>query len=337
MTGSVLVTGGTGFIGSHVVVTLINSGFDVVILDNLSNSESAVIDGIEKITGIRPSLFVGDVGREEDLDLVFSSRPRFDAVLHFAGLKSVDESIVEPTRYYATNFIGTVNLCQFMLERDISQFIFSSSATVYGESANCPCKEDDPIALPSNPYGRSKFFVECFLQDVAAANPRLKIGVLRYFNPVGAHSSGLIGEKPLKRATNLVPMLLKVAKGERDVLEIFGNDYPSRDGSAVRDFIHVMDLAEGHLHALRALQGRTGIGIWNLGTGEGQTVMEIVSAFESASGIKIPLQVSPRRVGDAGLSWASTIKARHELNWTAKKSLVEMMQDVWRWSSSSSF
>jgi UDP-glucose 4-epimerase len=328
---TVLVTGGAGFIGSHTTLALLQAGQAVVVLDNLSNSSAQSLERVARISGRAPVFVQGDV-RDRALVQRLLREHRVGAVLHFAGLKAVGESASMPLTYYDNNVAGSLALCQAMDAAGVWRLVFSSSATVYGDPATVPIREDMPTG-PTNPYGRTKWMVEHLLGDLAAADPRWQIGVLRYFNPVGAHESGLIGEDPRGTPNNLLPYVAQVAVGRRAALSVFGNDYPTPDGTGVRDYIHVMDLAEGHLKALQALADRSGLHTWNLGTGQGYSVLEIVRAFQQASGRPVPYQVAPRRPGDAAASYADPSKAARELGWKARRGLTEMMEDTWRWQS----
>lgn len=328
----ILVTGGAGYIGSHTVLALLQARFQVCVLDNFSNSSAESLRRIEKIVGYAPELVHGDVRDGTLLRKLFSKR-RFHAVLHFAGLKSIGESVQHPLSYFDNNTTGTIQLCKAMVDAEVYRLIFSSSATVYGEPAQIPISETCPISNPTNPYGRSKLMVEEILQDLAKSDSRWRIALLRYFNPVGAHESGLIGEHPDGTPNNLLPYLTQVAVGKLSALRVFGNDYPTPDGTGVRDYVHVQDLADGHIKALGAIEKKVGIDIWNLGTGQGYSVLEIVRAFEKASGKIIPFNFVPRRKGDIAECWADPTKAFEELNWKAKRGLTEMMSDAWRWQS----
>ncbi len=329
---SILVTGGAGYIGSHAVLSLLQSGSDVVVLDNLSNSSAASIARVALIAGKAPLFVQGDIRDRALLDDVFCRR-RIAAVLHFAGLKAVGDSVREPLAYYANNVTGSVTLFQAMAAAGVYRLVFSSSATVYGESAQMPIREDFPTGMQTNPYGRSKLMVEEILRDLAASDPRWSIALLRYFNPIGAHPSGLIGEDPNGIPNNLLPYISQVAIGKLKELAIFGGDYPTPDGTGVRDYIHVADLASGHLKALQAMSHRSGVNVWNLGTGKGYSVLEILHAFENASGRTIPYRISSRRPGDIAECWADPAKAESELGWKAERSLADMMADTWRWQS----
>jgi UDP-glucose 4-epimerase len=327
-----LVTGGAGYIGSHTALALIQAGHDLVVLDNLCNSSVESLKRVEQLAGWAPVFVEGDIRDRVLLDGLFSEHS-IDAVLHFAGLKAVGESVAQPLRYYDNNIHGSQVLLQACADAGVFNFVFSSSATVYGEQAQMPISEACLVGQPMNPYGRSKLMVEDLLRDVAASDPRWRIGILRYFNPVGAHESGLIGEDPNGIPNNLLPYIANVAVGKLPELAVFGNDYPTPDGTGVRDYIHVMDLAEGHLCALDALNDRVGAHVWNLGTGKGHSVLEMIQAFEAASGKPIPYRISPRRPGDVATSFADPAKAQRELGWKAKRGLQEMVRDAWRWQS----
>ncbi|MDW7662840.1 MAG: UDP-glucose 4-epimerase GalE [Bacillota bacterium] len=327
---SILVTGGAGYIGSHATLCLLEAGYDVLVLDNLFNSSVESLRRVGKICGREPRFVRGDIRNRSLLDELFADNS-FEAVLHFAGLKAVGESVDAPLAYYENNVAGSVALCQAMAAAGVFSLVFSSSATVYGEPEFIPISEDCPTGTPTNPYGRSKLVVEQILQDLSKSDPRWSIGILRYFNPVGAHESGLIGEDPKGTPNNLVPYISQVAIGKRQALSVFGDDYPTRDGTGVRDYIHVVDLAIGHLQALRALDAAAGVNIWNLGTGKGYSVLEMVAAFESASGKPVPYTIVPRRPGDIAECWANPSKAETELGWRAEFGLSRMMADTWRW------
>ena len=328
---NILVTGGAGYIGSHTVVQLLEAGFDAVILDNLSNSSAQVVDRIAELTGRRVPLVRGDINDAPLLKELLAEH-RFDATIHFAGLKSVGESVADPLAYYRNNVNGTVTLLQCLAQADVRRFVFSSSATVYGDPQSVPIREDAPTA-PTNPYGNTKWLIEHILADLAASDPRWAIGVLRYFNPVGAHRSGRIGENPRGVPNNLMPFVTQVAVGKRERLSVFGSDYPTPDGTGVRDYIHVVDLALGHLAALRRVDRADGIWTVNLGTGQGYSVLDIVKAFEAASGRDIPYQLVARRPGDVAQCYADPACAARELDWKATRGLEEMCADSWRWQS----
>jgi len=332
LTDKILVTGGAGYIGSHTTLALLEAGFEVVVLDNLCNSSVESLRRVEQICGKAPLFVQGDIRDRALLDELFAAH-RITAVLHFAGLKAVGESVRKPLDYYANNVAGSVNLCQAMAAAGVLRLVFSSSATVYGEPTQMPIGEDLPTGVPTNPYGRSKLMVEELLQDLAASDPRWSTALLRYFNPVGAHASGLIGEDPNGIPNNLLPYISQVAIGSLKQLSVFGDDYPTEDGTGVRDYIHVLDLADGHLKALRAIGQQAGVNIWNLGTGTGYSVLQMIRAFEQASGQPVPYQVVERRPGDIAECWADPAKAARELGWQAERGLEAMMADAWRWQS----
>ncbi|ASL29083.1 hypothetical protein ACG10_22595 (plasmid) [Azotobacter chroococcum] len=327
-----MVTGGAGYIGSHTTLTLLEAGFEVLVLDNLCNSSSESLRRIEVICGKQPLFVEGDIRNRELLDELFHKHC-ITAVLHFAGLKAVGESVQKPLDYYENNVAGSLALCQAMARAEVFRLVFSSSATVYGEPTQMPIRENFPTGTPSNPYGRSKLIVEQILHDLAASDPRWSIALLRYFNPVGAHESGLIGEDPNGVPNNLLPYISQVAIGKLRELSVFGDDYPTPDGTGVRDYIHVVDLAEGHLKALNAIKQRNGVHAWNLGTGTGYSVLEMIRAFEQASGQPLPYRIAPRRPGDIAECWADPAKAAHELDWKTERGLEAMMRDTWHWQS----
>ena len=327
---NILVTGGAGYIGSHTTLALLEAGDNVVLLDNFCNSSPESLKRVAQLAR-RELVFVqGDIRDRPLLSRLFAEHA-IDSVLHFAGLKAVGESVVQPLHYYDNNVSGSQVLLQACANAGVFDFVFSSSATVYGEPAEMPISEACPVGQPTNPYGRSKLMVEDMLRDLAASDPRWRIAILRYFNPVGAHESGLIGEDPNGIPSNLLPYIAKVALGKFPDLAVFGNDYPTPDGTGVRDYIHVLDLAEGHLRALEALQTRTGAHVWNLGTGEGFSVLEMVQAFEVASGKPVPTRIAPRRPGDIAICYADPAKAERDLGWKAQRYLDQMMHDTWRW------
>lgn len=329
---AILVTGGAGYIGSHTVLTLLERGDDVVVLDNLSNASRESISRVEKLTGKTATFVEGDILDRACLRDLFAVHD-ISAVIHFAGLKAVGESTRMPLEYYQNNVTGTLVLLEEMRAAGVNQFIFSSSATVYGADAPVPYVETTPIGGTTSPYGTSKLMVELILRDYAKANPELKAIALRYFNPVGAHESGQIGEDPNGIPNNLLPYIAQVAIGRLEKLGIFGDDYPTKDGTGVRDYIHVMDLAEGHLKALDHLPAISGYKAYNLGAGEGYSVLEMVKSFEKASGRPIPYQISPRRDGDLAAFWADATLADKELNWRVSRGIDEMMRDTWNWQS----
>lgn len=328
----IFVTGGAGYIGSHTVLSLLKAGMDVLVLDNLCNSTSESLRRVSQLAGRSPDFIRGDIRDRALLDRLLTDHS-FDAVLHFAGLKAVGESVIDPLRYYDNNVYGSQVLLQAMVSAGIFKIVFSSSATVYGDSAQMPISESSTVARPTNPYGRSKLIIEDMLRDLASSDQRWRIAILRYFNPVGAHESGMIGENPCGSPNNLLPYLAKVAGGKLPELAVFGNDYPTPDGTGVRDYIHVVDLAEGHLCALDALHSGTRANVWNLGTGRGYSVLEILRAFEAISGRQVPYHISPRRPGDIAICYADPSKAERELGWKARRGLSEMMRDAWRWQS----
>ena len=333
MNSKILVTGGAGYIGSHTTLALLQAGFDVVVLDNLCNSSPESLKRIADLCGRTPLFIEGDIRDAELLDGLFREHA-ITAVLHFAGLKAVGESVRDPLAYYANNVGGSVTLCQAMARAGVFQLVFSSSATVYGEPASMPIREDFPTGRPTNPYGHSKLMVEEILRDLCKSDPRWSVALLRYFNPAGAHPSGLIGEDPNGIPNNLVPYISQVAVGKLAELSIFGNDYPTPDGTGVRDYIHVVDLADGHLKALQAISSSSGVHVWNLGTGLGYSVLDMLHAFEQACGKPIAHRFAPRRAGDIAACWADPEKARLELGWQAQRNLQDMMTDSWRWQSS---
>ena len=324
---SILLTGGAGYIGSHTTVLLMQAGLHVCVLDNFSNSEQIVLERIARITGKPPSFLEADVC---NTSVVADALKRYEvqAVIHFAGLKAVGESATQPINYYANNVQGTISLLQAMQSSDVKTLVFSSSATVYGNPQYLPIDESHPTNA-TNPYGRTKLHIEEMLADVSRSDPSWRIACLRYFNPVGAHESGLIGENPRGVPNNLMPFVAQVASGRRPHLQVFGNDYPTSDGTGVRDYIHVMDLAEGHLAALQYLQKNAGWHGFNLGTGKGRSVLEMIRAFESASGQAVPFNVVPRRVGDVAACYAKAAKACELLGWSAKRDLASMCESTW--------
>jgi len=326
---SILVTGGTGYIGSHTVVELINRGKDVVIIDNLSNSKEVVLDRIKKITGIKPKFYLGDILDEVILNKIFKEN-KIESVIHFAGLKAVGESTKIPLKYYHNNITGTVTLLDVMAQNDCKNIIFSSSATVYGDQEIQPIKESAPMHAPTNPYGKTKAFIEHIMKDLYASDNRWNIVLLRYFNPIGAHSSGLIGEDPNGIPNNLMPYITQVAIGKRDHLNVFGNDYNTKDGTGVRDYIHVVDLAIGHVCALDKINENKGLSIYNLGTGVGYSVLNVVNAFEKANQIKIPYVITERRPGDIATCYADPEKAYKEMGFKTKYQLEDMCSSSWK-------
>ena len=327
----VLVTGGCGYIGSHTCLALQAAGMEPVVVDNLCNSKAGVLARIAAISGREPRFYQGDIRDPALLDRIFSEQ-RIDAVIHFAALKAVGESTRLPLAYYENNLSGTLVLLQAMKRAGVHNLVFSSSATVYGDPASTPIREDFPRSA-TNPYGRSKLIIEEILEDLQRAEPHWSMTLLRYFNPVGAHESGTMGEDPQGIPNNLMPFLTQVAIGRRDCLSIFGNDYPTVDGTGVRDYIHVMDLAEGHVKALQHCASKGGVHVYNLGTGQGQSVLQMVTAFETASGRPLLYRIEPRRPGDIAECWADPAKAERELGWRARRDLAAMCADSWRWQS----
>lgn len=323
---SILITGGTGYIGSHTCVEFIEKGFDPVVMDNLCNSKAEVIDHIEAITGVRPAFYKADLLDPAALEQIFSEND-IDTVIHFAGLKAVGESVEKPLEYYRNNIVGTLNLLDAMRAHNCFKIVFSSSATVYGKPKSVPIKEDFPLST-TNPYGTTKLYIERILTDLCVADKRFSVALLRYFNPIGAHESGLIGDNPNGIPNNLMPYITRVAKGVLPHLNVFGNDYETRDGTGVRDYIHVLDLAAGHYSALKCLD-ESGVHIYNLGTGQGYSVLELINAFERVNGVKIPYIIAPRRAGDIAECFADATKAEFELGWKAKRGLDEMCKSAW--------
>lgn len=329
---TILVTGGCGYIGSHTCIQLIKQGIDPVIIDNLYNGKEIVLDRIKKITGKRPRFYQGDIRNKDVLDTIFKEN-NIKGVIHFAGLKAVGESVRKPLEYYDVNVYGTINLLDAMKKANVKKFIFSSSATVYGTQPIIPYIETMETGEPTQPYGRSKLFIEKILQDLSIADQDWSITILRYFNPVGAHPSGLIGEDPQGIPNNLMPYITQVAIGKLDSLAVFGNDYETRDGTCIRDFIHVMDLAEGHLAALNYNDTQSGVNIFNLGSGQGNSVLEVIATFENVFRKKLPYHFAPRRDGDLPAYWANADRAKKLLNWETRLNLHDMVQDSWNWQS----
>jgi UDP-glucose 4-epimerase len=325
----VLVSGGAGYIGSHTCIRLLDNGFDIVIADNLSNSKKEAISRIEKVTGKRFNFYCIDVCNKFDVEEIFKNE-EIDAVIHFAAYKAVGESVEIPLKYYDNNLQSAIVMLNTMEKYGVKNFVFSSSATVYGTPKTVPIKEDFPLSA-TNPYGQTKLMIEQILKDIYHANPSINIAILRYFNPIGAHESGLLGEDPNGIPNNLVPYITQVAVGKLNKLKIFGDNYDTKDGTGVRDYIHVIDLADGHIAALNKLQHNCGLVIYNLGTGIGYSVLEIKNAFEKISGKEIPYEIAPRRSGDIAECYADPTKAKIELNWEAKLTLEKMCEDSWRW------
>ena len=328
---AVLVTGGAGYIGSHTVVELLNTNREVVIVDNFSNSKPEVLDAIKKITGKDFKFYNIDYADKEKMDKVFKEN-KIDAVLNFAGYKAVGESVQKPIEYYINNVAGTLNLLDVMRANNVKKFVFSSSATVYGKPEVIPITEDCKTGGTTNPYGTSKLFIEQILKDVYKSDNSWEIVILRYFNPIGAHESGLIGEEPQGIPNNLMPYIVRVANGTLKELSVFGNDYNTHDGTGVRDYIHVVDLAKGHINALEKLEKEgQGLYIYNLGTGKGYSVLDIVKAFEESTGMKVPYKIAPRREGDIDVCYSDPTKAKEELGWVAEKDLNQMCKDSWNY------
>lgn len=328
----VLVSGGAGYIGTHTVVELLNAGYEVVVFDNFYNSKPKALERVRQITGKDFKFYEADMLDAAAMDKIFAAE-KVDAVIHFAGLKAVGESCQKPWEYYNNNIVGTLNVLASMKKYGVKQFVFSSSATVYGDSKVVPVREDFPTSA-TNPYGQTKLMQEVMLTDIAKAEPDMAITLLRYFNPTGAHESGLIGEDPQGIPNNLVPYIAQVAIGKRECLSVFGGDYNTHDGTGVRDFIHVVDLAKGHICALKGQTGKTGVFIYNLGTGEGYSVLDMVKAFEKASGRTVAYKIVDRRPGDVESLYAETDKAREEIGFVAEKNLDDMCRDTWKWQSS---
>jgi len=327
----ILVTGGAGYIGSHTCLELLQAGYDVVVVDNLSNSKVEPLQRVQALTGKSLQFEPIDLLDKPALDRVFAQHD-ITAVIHFAGLKAVGESVVKPLHYYQNNVAGTLNLADIMAKYNVKDLVFSSSCTVYGDPHTVPIQEDSPLSA-TNPYGRSKLMIENILRDLHAADTLWNIALLRYFNPVGAHISGRIGEDPTGIPNNLLPYISQVAVGRLPQLSVFGGSYPTRDGTGVRDYIHVVDLAVGHIKALQKLTSKPGLAAWNLGTGQGSSVLEVIAAFEKASDHTIAYEIVDRRPGDVAATYADPSKAKRELGWEAVRSLDEMCEDVWRWQS----
>jgi len=326
---TILVTGGAGYIGSHACVELLEAGYQVVVLDNLSNSKSDSLSRVEELTGKNIQFHLADLRDAAAMDLIFRQE-KIDAVIHFAGLKAVGESTEIPLHYYQNNVGGTANLLEAMNQHGVKNLVFSSSCTVYGAPDSLPLREDFPLRAV-NPYGQTKLTIEYMLKDLAASDPAWNISILRYFNPVGAHSSGEIGEDPLGIPSNLMPYITQVAVGELEELSVFGDDYDTPDGTCIRDYIHVVDLAKGHLHALRKLASAPGLMIHNLGTGQGYSVLDVINGFTEATGKKIPHRIVGRRAGDAPAVYADPSTAEQELGWKAERGIEDMCRDAWNW------
>lgn len=330
---SILVCGGAGYIGSHTCVELLEAGYDIVVADNLCNASEESIRRVEKITGKQIPFVKAELCNPHEVKQLFEKYPGIDAVIHFAGLKAVGESVAKPLEYYSNNLISTLYLLQTMREHGVKNFVFSSSATVYGDPATVPIREDFPTGGTTNPYGTSKLFQERILSDICNADPELNVALLRYFNPIGAHESGLIGEDPNGIPNNLVPYIAKVAVGQLEKVHVYGNDYPTPDGTGVRDYIHVVDLAKGHVAALKKLENKCGLFICNLGTGKGYSVLDVLHAYEKACGRELPYVIDPRRPGDIAACYADPAKARDELGWEAKYGIEDMCASSWKWQS----
>ena len=329
---TVLVTGGAGYIGSHTCVELLEAGYEVVVVDNLYNASPKAIDRVEEITGKKVTFYEADLLDKEALEKIFANHD-IDAVIHFAGYKAVGESVQKPIEYYHNNMTGTLILCDVMRNHGVKNIVFSSSATVYGDPAQIPITENCPKGQPTNPYGWTKSMLEQVLTDIHTSDPEWNVILLRYFNPIGAHKSGIIGEDPKGIPNNLVPYIAQVAVGKRAALGVFGNDYDTPDGTGVRDYIHVVDLAVGHVKAIEKIKQNPGVEVYNLGTGNGYSVLQVVEAFGKACGHPIPYEIKPRREGDIATCYCDPEKAKNDLGWTAKYGVDEMCQDTWRWQS----
>ncbi len=327
---SILITGGAGYIGSHAAVEFLDAGYDIVIVDNFCNSNPKSLERIRQITGKDFRFYQVDLCDKEALETVFAENPNIDSAIHFAGLKAVGESVALPGKYYYNNLVSTLNLLELMAKYKAKNIVFSSSATVYGVPENVPINENFPLST-TNPYGETKLMIERILKDFLTADSEWSISVLRYFNPIGAHKSGLIGENPRGIPNNLMPYIAKVASGQLPYLSVFGNDYPTKDGTGVRDYIHVVDLAKAHLKALERAKGRQGIEYFNIGTGNGYSVLELIAAYEKASGIKINYLIAPRRPGDVAKCYADPHKAHKILGWRAENGVDDMCRDMARW------
>ena len=329
---AILVTGGAGYIGSHTVVELINAGYEVVVVDNLSNSSEKSLERVGEITGKEITFYKADILDRDALEEVFT-KEKIDSVIHFAGLKAVGESVKKPWEYYNNNITGTLVLVDVMRKHNVKNIIFSSSATVYGTPKEVPVTEETPKGECTNPYGWTKSMLEQVLTDIQFADPSWNVILLRYFNPIGAHKSGKIGENPNGIPNNLMPYITQVAVGKLERLGVFGNDYPTKDGTCIRDYIHVLDLADGHVKAIKKLEENAGLCIYNLGTGNGYSVLEVIENFEAATGKKVPYDFKPRREGDIAVNYANAEKAYKELGWKARYGIREMCEDSWRWQS----
>ena len=330
---AILVSGGAGYIGSHTCIELLNAGYDVVVADNYYNASPVVLDRVKQITGKDFRFYNADMTKHEDVEKIFTECPDITAVIQFAAYKAVGESVSKPIEYYYNNLNCTLVILDVMRRHNCKNFVFSSSATVYGDPASVPITEDFPVGATTNPYGTTKAFTERILQDVCKADPSLNVALLRYFNPIGAHKSGLIGEDPNGIPNNLMPYIAKVAVGKLEKVHVFGNDYPTPDGTGVRDYIHVVDLAVGHVKALQKFNDKPDVYIYNLGTGKGYSVLDVVKAYEKACGKTIPYEIKPRRAGDIATCYSDASKAERELGWKAEYGIKEMCEDSWRWQS----
>ena len=330
---AILVSGGAGYIGSHTCIELLNAGYDVVVADNYYNASPVVLDRVKQITGKDFRFYNADMTKHEDVEKIFTECPDIDAVIQFAAYKAVGESVSKPIEYYSNNLACTLNILDVMRRHNCHNIIFSSSATVYGDPASVPIREDFPVGGTTNPYGTTKVFTERILTDCCKADPELNVALLRYFNPIGAHPSGLIGEDPNGIPNNLVPYIAKVAVGKLEKVHVFGNDYPTPDGTGVRDYIHVVDLARGHVAAIKKLEQKPGLFICNLGTGHGYSVLDVINAFSKACGKEIPYVIDPRRPGDIAECWCDPSKAKRELGWEAQYGIEEMCAHSWNWQS----
>ena len=329
----ILVSGGAGYIGSHTCVELIEAGYEIVVADNLINSSEEAVRRVEKITGKKVPFVKCELFDPVEVKELFRNYPNIDAVIHFAGLKAVGESVAKPLEYYTNNLVNTLMILNVMRDYGVKNFVFSSSATVYGDPASVPIREDFPTGGTTNPYGTTKLFIERILMDYCKAEPSLNVALLRYFNPIGAHESGLIGEDPNDIPNNLVPYIAQVAVGKLEKLHVFGDDYPTHDGTGVRDYIHVVDLARGHIAALKKLETKCGLFVCNLGTGKGYSVFDVLHAYEKACGKTLPYVVDPRRPGDIAICYADPTKAKEELGWQAQYGIEEMCASSWKWQS----
>ena len=329
----ILVSGGAGYIGSHTCVELIEAGYEIVVADNLINSSEEAVRRVEKITGKKVPFVKCELCDPVEVKELFRNYPNIDAVIHFAGLKAVGESVAKPLEYYTNNLVNTLMILNVMRDYGVKNFVFSSSATVYGDPASVPIREDFPTGGTTNPYGTTKLFIERILMDYCKAEPSLNVALLRYFNPIGAHESGLIGEDPNDIPNNLVPYIAQVAVGKLEKLHVFGDDYPTHDGTGVRDYIHVVDLARGHIAALKKLETKCGLFVCNLGTGKGYSVFDVLHAYEKACGKTLPYVVDPRRPGDIAICYADPTKAKEELGWQAQYGIEEMCASSWKWQS----